>query len=133
MWQHTHCTICFVCDVATRSPLIHSHRKHHLPDGLIVAFVQLPPHQAQGQGQATTRRQDGSFHHLQCSFRIPLPCCSSPKQLAGSRFIQYIHPVMMQLLVQLHMSSKVVGYVCAGQRDSVHRCRLTQAVSLCLG
>jgi hypothetical protein len=28
--------------------------KHHLPDSLILDFEQLPPHQAQGQGQATT-------------------------------------------------------------------------------
>jgi hypothetical protein len=76
----------------TRQPVPPQQREHgctenHLPGCLLLEFVQLPPHQAQGQGQATTCCQDGSFHLLQSSFRSPAQPCALPEELAGRRFI----------------------------------------------
>jgi hypothetical protein len=79
----------------------HGGTGNHLPDSLILDFVQLPPHQAQGQGQATTGCQDGSFHLLQSSFRVPSQPCALPEELPRRRFIQHLHHGMMQLHVQL--------------------------------
>jgi hypothetical protein len=74
----------------------------HLPTGHISFLVQLPPCQAQGQGQASTSSQDGSFHSKQANIQGTFQANRLAKEMPSSMYIQHRQLVMVQLVGRLH-------------------------------